>query len=59
MAPLRVLELYSGIGGMHQALKGTGERPPPARPSVLPAAAAPLCPPPASSPTPTSEGAIF
>lgn len=27
MAPLRVLELYSGIGGMHQALKGTGERP--------------------------------
>lgn len=28
MAPLRVLELYSGIGGMHQALKGTGERPP-------------------------------
>lgn len=23
MAALRVLELYSGIGGMHQALKGT------------------------------------
>lgn len=45
MAPLRVLELYSGIGGMHQALKGTGERPPPARPSVLAAAAAPPCAP--------------
>lgn len=47
MAPLRVLELYSGIGGMHQALKGTGDRPPPARPSLFAAAAAALpCAPP-------------
>lgn len=47
MAALRVLELYSGIGGMHQALKGTGQR----LPSVLAAAAAPPCAPVPLAPT--------
>ena len=28
MEPLRVLELYSGIGGMHQALRGEEHTPP-------------------------------